>query len=343
VVIGGNNRGGKGIVNTPLNRTQESILRLLSIVRYATAEDITHWRFSNGSHTWCRTICTHLAGDGDWQKTGYLVRFLLPTVRGNSTRIFALARAGAKYLGANGVQADWWYRPYRMSNQSFSYLTHHLACTRLYISADLFCRQHPEYQVEQVFMAHDLAKDPPTTRLVINEQETTVTLLPDLWVHLSRSDGQYYGLWIEVDNGTENRGKWQDDLLSARIAFLKQGYAAYFHTPACLLCYVVIGQPPYCARRLRQLQEWTMEVLAAQKREAWQSIFRFAAVDIDAVYTYPQTLFAAPVFYLPDESHTAMPLLDTTPTNQSACTAEKEHTDGEHTHPDKTLARGRRT
>jgi hypothetical protein len=75
--------------------------------------------------------------------------------------------------------------------------------------------------------------------------------------------------------------------------------------------------------------------LAAQKREAWQSVFRFAAVDTDRFYTYPQTLFAAPVFYLPDESHPAMPLLDTaTPTDQPACTAEKEHTDGEHTHLD---------
>jgi hypothetical protein len=328
--------------DTPLNRTQESILRLLSIVRYATAEDITHWRFSNGSHTWCRKICTHLAGDGDWQKTGYLVRFPLPTVRGNSTRIFALARTGAEYLRANGVQADWWYRPYRMSNQSFSYLTHHLACTRLYISADLFCRQHPDYQVEQVFMAHDLAKDPPQTKLVINEQETTVTLLPDLWVYLSRSDGQYYGLWIEVDTGSEHRGKWEN-LLIARIAFLKQGYAAYFHTPACLLCYVVIGQPPYRARRLRQLQEWTTEVLAAQKREAWQSVFRFAAVDIDAVYTYPQTLFAAPMFYLPDESQPAIPLLDTTSlTNEPAFTAEKEPTDGKHSHQDKGSVRARK-
>jgi hypothetical protein len=224
-----------------------------------------------------------------------------------------------------------------MSNQSFSYLTHHLACTSLYISADLFCRQHSAYQLEQVFMAHDLAKDPPQTRLVINEQETTVTLLPDLWVYLSRSDGQdcqYYSLWIEVDTGSEHRGKWAD-LLNARIAFLQQGYAAYFRTPACLLCYVVIGSPSYRARRLRQLQEWTREVLAAQQREAWQSVFRFAAVDIDAVYTYPQTLFAAPVFYLPDESQPAIPLLDTTiPINEPACTAEKEHTDGEHTHLD---------
>ena len=229
-----------------------------------------------------------------------------------------------------------------MSNQGFSYLTHHLACTKVYISADLFCRQHPAYQVEEVFMAHDLAKDPPTTRLVINEQETTVTLLPDLWVYLSRSDGQYYGLWIEVDTGSEHRGKWEN-LLSARIAFLKQGYAAYFHTPACLLCYVVIGSEAYRAWRLRQLRKWTTEVLADQQLEAWQSVFRFAAVDIDRVYTDPQTLFAASVFYLPDKSQSAIPLLDTiTLTNQPACTAEKEPTDGEHTHPDDALGRGRR-
>jgi len=224
-------------------------------------------------------------------------------------------------------------------------LTHHLACTRLYISADLFCRQHPEYLLEDVFMAHDLAKDPPQTTLVMNEQDTTVTLLPDLWVHLIRTDGkryEHFGLWIEVDTGTENRGKWAD-LLSARIAFVKQGYAAYFDTPACLLCYVVIGSEAYRARRLQQLQEWTMEVLTAQKQETWQSVFRFAAVDIKAVYTYPQTLFAAPVFYLPDKSQPAIPLLETTPpTNQPACTAEKEPTNGDPIHLDKAKVRGRK-
>jgi hypothetical protein len=170
-------------------------------VRYATAEDITNWREAPGSLTWYRKICTHLAGDGDWKETGYLVRFPLPTVRGNSTRIFAPSRAGAAYLRANGVQADWWYRPYRMSNQSFSYLTHHLACTKLYISVDLFCRRHPEYQLEAVRMAYDLAADPPTTKLVTNEQDITIALLPDLWVHLTRSDDQYcqdFGLWLEI-------------------------------------------------------------------------------------------------------------------------------------------------
>ena len=307
-----------------LNRTQESILRLLSVVRYATATDITYWRNAPGSLAWYRKICTDLAGGGDWKETGYLIRFPLPTVRGNSTRIFSPTRAGAEYLRAIGVQADWWYRPYRMSNQGFSYLTHHLACTKLYISADLFCRRHPAYQLEEVFLAHDLAADPPTTNLVMNEQDTTVTLLPDLWAYLTRSDGECFGLWIEVDTGSERKGRWVD-LLSARIAFLKQGYAEYFHTPACIICYVVIGQPAYRARRLCQLQEWTMEVLSAQQREAWQSVFRFAAVDIDEVYTYPQTLFAAPVFYPLDEPD-PVPLFDpqTLPNEE-----EKGHGQGE--------------
>jgi hypothetical protein len=308
-----------------LNSTQFNILETAALVRYAEAEDYKQMFFSQGSLTWCRKVLSGLSGGGDWQTSGYLVRLPTPTVRGNSTRLYALSYRGAKLLAQNGIRADWWYRPYRMRNQGFSYLAHQLACTKMYISAVLMCRCS-EYQLTDALTAFDLAADPPTTTLEIDGRKTKVTVIPDLWVCLEQETAgsyTYSGIWFEIDTGSEHRSRWED-LLRARIAFLKQGYEAYFQTSACLVAYVVIGQPAYRAARLRQLRVWTETLLAKEGlTKKWTPVFRFTAVDMDSVYSYPQTLYAAPEWYFADDS-APMPLLDITPTTkQPASLAEK--------------------
>jgi hypothetical protein len=314
-----------------LNSTELSILETAAIVRYATAEDYTQMHFSRGSLTWCRTVLSRLSGGGDWQSTGYLVRYPIPTARGNSTRLFSPSYRGALYLRENGTRADWWYRPYRMRNQAFSYLAHQLACTKLYVSAVLFSRLHPGYQLAEAQTAYDLASDPPTTTLEINGQKTPASLIPDLWVCLEQEKDesyQYNSLWFEIDTGSEHRGRFEN-LLRARIAFLKQDYESYYQTAGCVVGYVVIGQPAYRAARLRQLRAWTATLLAKEGlTEKWTSVFRFTAVDMDSIYSYPQTIFSAPEWYTADASPPS-PLVDTTPpTKHPASLAEKEKRNG---------------
>jgi hypothetical protein len=308
-----------------LNSTEVNILKTAAIVRYGEAKDFMAMHYSDGSLTWCRTVLSRLSGGGDWQTTGYMTRFPIPTARGNSTRLYALSYRGALYLRHNGIRAGWWYRPYRMRNQAFSYLAHQLACTKMYVSAVLFCRCS-EYQLAAALTAFDLTADPPTTTIEINGRKTEVTVVPDLWVCLEQEkDGtyQYCSIWFEIDTGSEHRGRWED-LLRARIAFLKQGYESFFQTSACLVAYVVIGEPAYRAARLRQLRAWTVALLAAEGlEEEWISVFRFTAVDMDGVYGYPQTLLAAPEWFLVDDSPPA-PLVDITPpTNHTPALAEK--------------------
>jgi hypothetical protein len=320
-----------------LNSTELRILETAAIVRYATAEDYTQMHFSRGSLTWCRTVLSRISGGGDWQTTGYLVRFPIPTARGNSTRLFSLSYHGALYLRQNGIRADWWYRPSRMRNQGFSYLAHQLACTKLYISAVLFSRRHSGYQLADAQTAYDLSADPPTTTLEINGRETSVTVIPDLWVCLEQEkDGayQYNYFWFEIDTGSEHLGRFLD-LLRARIAFLKQGYESYFQTSACIMAYVVIGQPSYRGSRLRQLRAWTAQLLEMEGLTAeWTSVFRFTSVDMDNVYAHhPQTILAAPVWYMADDCPPA-PLLDiTTHTQQLASVAQKENRNGHTIQP----------
>jgi hypothetical protein len=216
-----------------------------------------------------------------------------------------------------------------MRNQAYSYLTYQLACTKLYISAVLSCRRHPEYQLAEALTAFDLAADPPTTTLEIDGRKTKVTIIPDLWVCLEQETAgsyQYSSIWFEIDTGSEHRSRWED-LCRARIAFLKQGYESYFQVRGCVMAYVVIGQPPYRAARLRQLRAWTANLLEKEGLLQWMPVFKFTAVDMDSVYTYPP-LYAAPVWHTADDCPPS-PLVDITPTTQQPDSlAQKENRNG---------------
>ena len=312
-----------------LNSTEFRILETASIVRYAGAEDFKQLYFSQGSLTWCRKVLSRLSC-GDWQTGGYLVRSLIPTASsGNSTRLYSPSYRGALYLRQNGLTADWWYRPYRMGNKSFSWITHQLACTRLYVSCVLLSRLSA-YELYDVQTSFDLAVDPPVTTLDIEGRKTKVTVIPDLWVSLEQEkdcEYQYNSIWFEVDTGSERRSLWEGPLL-ARISFLKQGYADYFQVRGCTVAYAVIGPPAYRAARLRQLRAWTNALLSKEGLLPWIPVFKFAAVDMDSVYSHLRTILAEPVWYRADDSPPS-PLVDITPrTQQEASKAQKETING---------------
>jgi hypothetical protein len=186
------------------------------------------------------------------------------------------------------------------------------------------------YELYDVQTSFDLAVDPPVTTLDIEGRKTKVTVIPDLYVCLEQEkegEYQYTGIWFEVDNGSERRSLWEG-LLLARIAFLKQGYADYFQVRGCTVAYVVIGPSAYREARLRQLRSWTAALLSKEGLLSWTPVFKFAAVDMDSVYSHPRTILAEPVWYTADDSPPS-PLVDmTTPAQQETPPSQKEKRNG---------------
>jgi hypothetical protein len=311
-----------------LNRTEFRILETAAQVRYAGVEDYKVMHFSRGCRTWCQKVLSGLC-DGDWQTGGYLVKLPIPTARGNSARVYVLSYRGALLLRQNAIRADFFYRANRMRNRSFNYLAHQMACTKMYISSVLLCRRSA-YQLYEALTADALRSDPPTTTIEREGRKTKTTVIPDVYVCLEQeTDGeyQYTSIWFEVDTGSERRSLWEG-LLHARIAFLKQGYAEYFQTSDCVVAYVVIGPPAYRAARLRQLRSWTAALLSKEGLLQWIPVFKFAAVDMDSVYSYPRTILAEPVWYTAGDCQPS-PLVDITPTaQQEASLTQKEKRNG---------------
>jgi hypothetical protein len=311
-----------------LNNTEFRILETAAQVRYGEMEDFKVMHYSRGSGTFCRKVLSGLC-DGDWQTGGYLVKMPRPTVRGNSTRVYVLSHRGALTLRQNGIRADFFYRANRMRNRSYNYLAHQLACTKIYISSVLLCRSSA-YQLYEAITADALRSDPPTTTLERDGRKSKVTVIPDVYVCLEQEkegEYQYTGIWFEVDTGSERRSLWEG-LLLARIAFLKQGYEEYFQVRGCTVAYAVIGPPAYRAARLRQLRSWTAALLSKEGLLPWTPVFKFAAIDMETVYSHPRTILAEPVWYRADDSPPS-PLVDITPrTQQEASKAQKETING---------------
>jgi hypothetical protein len=184
-----------------------------------------------------------------------------------------------------GVEADFWYRPWKASHYSFSFLQHHHSVSKFIVSLFCFVRQNPSYQVVELRHGFAIARDMPRLTLCDDEQETTVEVIPDAWVYVERAEGtppkiQGFPLWIEIDCGTETKAKFQR-LVGERIDFIRsKGYEAYFATPAVLLCYLAVGATmDYRLARLHTMRAWTAEVLADQELDEWGSIFRFSTID----------------------------------------------------------------
>lgn len=323
-----------------LTQPQERVLRAVAALPFASVHEIRRWVFPACSASSARAILRALAGEKDCNPEGYVYRVGLPT-RGNWLRLYVLGSRGAKQLRRMGVEVAWYARGYKVCNYSFSYLRHQHAVAQLLTALICFCRAHPFYQVAETLNSYDFLREPPRTKLMTDGKETEVSVIPDAWVYVERvadqkcTAGQGTCLWFEIDNGTEYRKRFQQ-LLRARLALLKNGYVAYFGTPAVLLCYLVIGTttPEQRVTRLHTLRRWTQDVLAQEKLADWASVFRFAAVEED-ISTTP--LFAAPVWHLADDSDAPVRLFDPIPlTQQLASPAGKENTDGD---AEKTVVR----
>ena len=295
-----------------LSAAEEKILRAAAHLPFFTAEDMTRLlsrKGSQGSHY--RALLKTLSVSTPDRKTAYLHPFEMPQSAGNSRRIYTLTRRGAGLLRRLGVDASFWYRPWKASHHSFSFINHHLAVSKILVSLFCFVRVFPAYQVVELRHGFTLARKPPLLTQSVDGKESSLPVIPDCWVYVERAEGtpptiQGFPLWVEIDCGTETKAKFQHLLLQRIHLIRSKGYEAYFGTPAVLICYLAVGATTdYRLRRLRTMREWTAAVLNEQQLTRWTATFRFSTID---EYLYDTLmLFTDPVWYLPD-SDTLVPL-----------------------------------
>jgi hypothetical protein len=235
-------------------------------------------------------------------------------------------------LRDHGLEVSGWYRPERASHYSFSVLSHHLAVTQVIVILHLFVRKYPEYELQETRPWFALA-DPPRFTQWIEGQETTISVIPDLFAYIERipedpAKIQGFALWFEIDRGTEAKAKFQQFILN-RINFVRyKGYGAFFNATSVIFVFLAVGATmEYRLARLHTMRQWTMEVLTNEHIPDWAPLFKFSTID-ESLYD-SMLLMTDPVFYLPD-SDTLVPLF---PPPQNEEDTHGQTTPAQETHP----------
>jgi hypothetical protein len=225
-------------------------------------------------------------------------------------KIYTLTRRGAGMLRRLGVDASFWYRPWKASHHSFSFLQHHLCVSKVLVALFCFVRQNPSYQLVDTHHGFALSRKPPLLTQSVDGQETSVAVIPDAWVYIERTNAdsttQGFALWIEVDCGTETKSKFQQLVLNRINIVRSKEYQTYFDSSSVLFCYLTVGATDvYRRRRLFTLRGWINALLTAQQLMLFASVFRLSTLE-ETLYTSHE-LFTDPVWQLPD-ADTLVPL-----------------------------------
>jgi hypothetical protein len=289
-----------------VSELKEQLIRACCRYQWLTVEDFWQWlRSVRGS---CPTrnhvgkVVSSLAGGKDETPGHHLYKFALPkTTSGNATRVFVPGEASRGLLDQWADRGDtYWTYPARMQRYSYSYMYHNLTVSRLAIGAALNFLEHPESYIAETLLSYDMLRTPP--RLSASDQQTALTVIPDLWLHIIANNGEY-PLWIEVDRGSESRSAFQR-LLRARLFYIKSDqYHEYFGTRHVRLCYTITSSnPPDKDSRLNAILEWAKEVLTRESLAAWAGVIHVTTIEYETLYDHLPRLFAEPVWYQPYKS-----------------------------------------
>ena len=268
------------------------------------------------SRSYLAELLNALCGGRDHSRRGYLYRFSMPQSPGNPRRLYALTRRGKSLLMELGVEVASCYRPEKASLLSFSFLQHHLAVSEVLVALNLFVRKFPEYELVESRPWFTMAESPPRLIRVIDGKETTITVIPDLWVAIERDPEelektQGFNIWFEIDRGTEARTRYME-LVRKRINFIRdEGYEQFFGTSSVLLVFLAVGPSmDYRLHRLHLMRQWTQELLQQEKLVDWSNTFLFSTIDETLYDTL--MLFTDPVHFQPF-SDTLVPLFPPRP------------------------------
>ena len=268
-----------------LNSRDEQILKTIHHYRYMTAIDMAYRLFSPSSKTHVREILSGLSGNADHKQNEYLYRFGIPkAVKGNIEHIYTLGARGRNALAELGLDSDWYHRPSKVSNQSYSHIVHSLMITKFLVAANVWFRNHPT--------------------LSLIDEKTSYTMqgkvVPDGLLLLQRQDGAKGAVLVEIDRGNEQQERFKKHIRD-RLVFVRSGrHEEAYGTRGVFFAYVVVDDNErFRQTRLRTMQAWAMEVLKEEQRENWASMFRFSEVGLGNVYKTP--LFDGAVWLRPDK------------------------------------------
>jgi len=280
---------------TSLVPSDDAILRDLLRFHYLSNRQVCLLHYSPRSLTYVQTKLKRLT-DARYCQRIWLPR---PSARGSAPSVYTLARKGLNYLREQGLDVPSRYHPSEQREHSYLFLSHTLAVNDVLISAELFCRHEPRFELAATVHERELKRSPAR---VEDESGASITVIPDAWLDL-RIDGEFrVCLVLELDRGTEEQKAWRRKVRGL-VAYANGPYQEAFGTRSLTIAVVTTSG----VRRLIDLVRWTERELVELKHQQQSDLFMFTAVTPDAIV--PSALFLGQVWYQPCASD-AIALVD---------------------------------
>jgi hypothetical protein len=190
-----------------INSTSERILKAVHELGVVTNREITEQYFKSGARNHSGAILKKLCGGKDYAVGQLLFRSPLPVASpGSRERVYCLGSAAREVLG---FEDD--YPIAKLRYLSYSPLLHDVCLSRFIVATTNYLHAHPKYHLLERRMCYSIARNPPTIPQVIDGKETKLSVIPDAFLHIEQlADGDEYGIWIEIDRGTENYNKYKN-------------------------------------------------------------------------------------------------------------------------------------
>ena len=266
----------------------------------AVAEDIHYVLFRDKSLAYVRAILAKLCDGQDFAKAAFLYRYPVPsTAVGTKTRAYAMGPKAAEIKAFTGS-----YRPSKARNLSYNVTSHNLSLTRFLCSALVMCETQPQVRLADIRLCYELARELRKAAAEDNGQPQPVLVVPDAWVNFELVDTEtgehqtYLPTWIEIDNCSMYRLRFQQHI-EDRIEFTRSDkYADFFGADAVRIAYATISnRDEPRSNRLPAMIRWTEEVLTYLGLEKWKNVFYFTTLVYEDIYTLKH--FSDPVWYTP--------------------------------------------
>lgn len=260
----------------------------------ATPEQLCRLHYAPGSIKAVKARMKTLVSEGYLQVSSVAVRHAGTRREFYSARYFyTLAPAAVKYLAGLELDVDETWRPHNEADKHGLFAEHTLELNDVIIAAALLKRTDPRFYLES-FTHERVLKGRPYAVTLSDGRSSKV--IPDAFLDFRQvGTTVHFPVLLEHDRGTEERAHFKRKI-EAYVAFVK---ARQFETHLEAKGINVVFTTFKGDDRLREMQQWTREVLLAAGEPApIYAVFRFARLP------YPLrdgTPWLAPIWRYPIE------------------------------------------
>jgi hypothetical protein len=298
-----------------IGRPEGRILEAVNLFEQLTAEQLS--RHLGYSFRYTQARCKDLADKK------YLQRLTLPkrTPGGGVPYVYTLGRRGRDYLSSldedSSLPVKKRYRPSEERAQ-----LHTLATNEVLLQVMKITETDPALTLRRFIPEREFQQEPVTVTLPEKDGGQTVSLIPDLWLHVRQRVGDKaysIGFCIEVNLTPIEQRRWRrkvsmylncEDGYTKRVGTKAFRVVTFIASPATVLRR---GTGAFSKQGLQERERelaatekrkkdfllWTQRELAAQNREKDADLFLFSSYPIDSLR--PKKLVFSDHFSMPFE------------------------------------------